>query len=169
MYFSIFGHFDAFTIGILLSLYHKKIYINISLVRALSIISILVIFLIYPSVNNIALEYICVILSSAFLIYVATLKQNILNPLFIGKVLHYIGRRSYFIYLMHLLVAYISRKPLNYLFSSIAVYIPHLNYLINKNSATLTHIQNILILFVIVGLSELFNKFVEQPFTIKYK
>ncbi len=83
------------------------------------------------------------------------------------KILGFIGRRSYFIYLMHLTIAYVMRKLLNCLFTYSADYSLYLNKLILKDDIKILHFQNIIICFIVIICADLFYRHIEQSFIKK--
>ncbi|MGX6960328.1 MAG: acyltransferase family protein [Rickettsia endosymbiont of Pentastiridius leporinus] len=168
VYFSEFGHFDAFFLGILISFYNKQVNIKSKVLIFLYILSLAIIFFISPRTTGKGSDYLHVLLACGFLVYSVTLNRDIINLSFVGKLLSFIGRRSYFIYLMHLTIAYVMRKPLNYLFTYLANYSLYLKKLILKDTKIL-HIQNIIIFFIIIICADLFYRYIEQPFIKKYK
>jgi peptidoglycan/LPS O-acetylase OafA/YrhL len=153
--------FYAFILGVLVAVYHEKIKLNKNVTRVITVAALYVLIIsdLHPIIES--KYYSTYIIASAFLIYITSMQKNILYLPIIGPILNFIGVRSYFIYLMHNIIS----KILNLSILKYASdYIPHLKLLFFKGSITLYHIQNILVLIVVIILADLFYRFVERPF-----
>jgi len=156
--------YSAFSIGVLLGVYHDRIKINMLLLNVLTIANLCAL-IIGDANGGYQHRY---LFSSAFLIYVAAMQKNILNFPVIGAVLNFIGIRSYFIYLMHNIINIIITTIFSVEhFACLYNYIPKLKILVLKDSLTIIHIKHILILIVTILLADLFYRFVERPFIEK--
>lgn len=102
-----------------------------------------------PAIDTVSmwmnLSYLMVGLSTTFIL-LATLKSNILKGFLSNKALVYLGKRSYGLYIYHLLAIFVAGKISNYL---------HSNSL---------YLSFILSLIVTIVLSILSYKFIETPF-----
>jgi peptidoglycan/LPS O-acetylase OafA/YrhL len=157
------AYIDAFSMGILVGFYHDKIKLNKYVIYFFTFVALWTI--IVGEIKNAWTyrHYLQVLLSSAFLIYVATLNKNILNVPILGPLLHFIGVRSYFIYLMHFIIHFIIKTPIKYFIEFLSLQVPYLKiYMSNPiHNFSITHL---ILLIITIGLADLFYRYVEKPF-----
>lgn len=170
MYYSLLANLDFFILGILIAHYHDKISVNKKVLLLLTIVSAYTL-IIAPHKVTLYRFYLNGLISSAVLVYVASIGKNLLNIKFlkIGSFLHFVGIRSYFIYLTHVLTKYmlsISIGPYLHTYLS-----HHFNIYVKLTERPELHdqISNFAVLLVVLLLSDLFYRFVEKPFVKKRK
>jgi peptidoglycan/LPS O-acetylase OafA/YrhL len=171
LYYGLLSNFDFFILGILIGHHHHhKIYINKNIITFFTVICLCTIIISALDAETYR-AYLNGLISSVWLVYIASLQKNILNFPILGRFFHFVGIRSYFIYLMHVILKYILQNPFDYLlYNLLPQYIKIFKVLATEaKSEMLDHISNIILFFVVIIIADLFYKFVEQPFIQKYK
>lgn len=170
MYYSLFANLDFFILGILISHYSEKINVNKSFLTLMVIVSLYTL-IIAPHDEKLYRFYLNGLITSGILVYAASKNRNLLNIRFLslGKILHFVGVRSYFIYLTHVLTKYILATSLAAYFGS--AFLTHSTYLNEyiKSVEINDQLLNFVILIVVILLSDLFYRFVEKPFVRRWK
>jgi len=169
IYFSKVTHFDEFFLGVLIALYYDKISLNSTILNIMTIAAVSNFAIGNPAIEFSYGDYLNQLFSSGVLVYVAALQRNKLKLPYIGPMLHFVGVRSYFIYLMHLLINFVLSAPVSLLYKNLAVKYLHIQNMIDKNSATLDQFKNLVVVVVTLILSDLFYRFIERPFIEKNK
>ena len=155
IYYGLLANFDFFILGILISEYHDKIKINKKILVLFTWVSLYTLIVTSPSFE-IYRFYLNGIIVSGVLVYVASIGQNILRFPILSNILHFIGVRSYFIYLTHVIIKHM-----------IEVFIiNHSNKYSKLYESTIfsKYANNLLLLVFIVILSDLFYRYIEQPY-----
>ncbi len=168
VYFVSIAHLDLFLGGVSIAIYYTKIgKLNNIVMLILTFCS-----LYFLTINDTGLAiatqpnmYIKHLFSAMFLVYIGSLQLKTLDLPIVGRSLHFIGTRSYFIYLMHFVTDFITRKPFAYL----ATNSDQLQHLLQKGSETFDRVRHISTFIAVVVLSDLFHRFVEKPVAKKYK
>lgn len=160
LYYGLLANFDFFIAGVLIAKYQKKIGLNKKLLIFLVAISIYSLIFTTSAIENYRF-YLTGMIVSVILVYTASLNLGILKLPYLGAVLHFVGVRSYFIYLMHVITYYMLEISI---LDSMKSSFPIFQYSIFSD-----YLNKILFLALIVLLAGLFYKYVEKPFMQKYK
>lgn len=155
LYYSLLANLDFFILGILIARFHNKITVNKKFLILFTWVSLYT--LIFTSPAFIIYRfYLSGLMVSGILVYTASTKQKILCFPILGKILHFIGVRSYFIYLMHVITKYMLELFLKKIFSN------YLNFY--NNHVYLNYLNSILILLFMLIISDLFYRYIEKPY-----
>ncbi len=158
LYYGIIANFDFFILGILIGKYHHKLVFKRNIGIFFTIICLYTLTIASPDVE-IYRAYLNGLITSGWLVYIASAQKNILTLPILGKFLHFVGKRSYFIYLMHVIIKYVLQTTLDLISHD-----TFLKIIIIENSKISEHISNLLLLFFVLILSDLFYRFVEKPY-----
>lgn len=153
---NIFMHFDDFFLGVLIGYYHNNV--NLSTKTVQIIVPIALINLIIASEIPLYNTYIQALISSTILVYVAATDQGILKFPVFGRILNFIGRRSYFIYMMHTITDYFLWVP----FKTWANFFASYTNIVINNSVLIDHYRHIMTFLLVVLLSDLFYRYIES-------
>lgn len=167
LYYSLLANLDFFILGILIAQFHDKIVINKKVLILFTWVSLYTLIVTSPAFI-IYRFYLSGLMISGILVYTASTKQKILCFPILGKILHFIGVRSYFIYLMHVITKYIIEV---FIIKNFDKHLTWYNqYVYSK------YLNSILLLVFIVIMSDIFYRYIEQPYIkrnknnyIKYK
>lgn len=169
IYYGLLTHFDEFFVGVLIALYYDKIRIDPKILKIVALIAGLNLVLSDEEIVHTYRSYFNSLLASGLLIYVAAQRENIIKLSFIGPALHFIGIRSYFIYLMHFTTNYLMEYPMSQLFNYLAKDVKSIQKMITKGSETLDHAQHLVAIILVIILSDIFYRFIEKPYIEKRK
>lgn len=153
---NIFMHFEDFGLGVLIGYYHNNLCFSTKIVRI--IVTITLINLIIASEVPVYRTYIQALISSTFLVYVAATDQGVLKFPIFGRALNFIGRRSYFIYMMHTITDYFLWVPFKTWCDLLSSYT---NIVIN-NPVLIDHYRHIMTFLLVILLSDLFYRYIES-------
>lgn len=153
---NIFMHFEDFLLGVLIGYYHHNINISQKMVRV--IVTIALINIIIASELPVYRTYIQALISSTILVHVAATDQGILKIPILAKVLNFIGRRSYFIYMMHTITDYFLWVPFKTWFNLFASY----HNLVIDNPALINHYRHLMTFLLVILLSDVFYRYIES-------
>jgi peptidoglycan/LPS O-acetylase OafA/YrhL len=153
---NIFMHFDDFFLGVLIGYYHNDINLSAKIIQI--IVPIALINLIIASEITLYNSYIQALISSTILVYIAATDQGILKFPILGRILNFIGRRSYFIYMMHTITDYFLWVPFKTWFNLFASYT---NIVIN-NPVLIDHYRHIMTFLLVILLADLFYRYIES-------
>lgn len=153
---NIFMHFEDFSLGVMIGYYHHNFNISANTVRV--IVSIALINIIIASEMPIYRNYIQALISATILVYVASTDQGVLKFPIVGRILNFIGRRSYFIYMMHTITDYFLWVPFNTWSNLFASY----NNMVIDNSELINHYRHLVTFLLVILLSDLFYRYIES-------
>lgn len=153
---NIFMHFEDFLLGVLIGSYHHNININQKMVRV--IVTIALINIIIASEIPVYRTYIQALISSTILVYVAATDQGILKIPILARILNFIGRRSYFIYMMHTITDYFLWVPFKTWFNLFTSYYN----LVIDNPALINHYRHLITFLLVILLSDVFYRYIES-------
>lgn len=154
----LFMHFDDFGVGILIGYYHKSINFNHKLLKIFLIVALINLIISSPDITY--RSYIHALISSAVLVYIASMQQGMLNVPLLGTFLNFIGRRSYFIYMMHNIIDYFMWVPFKRLVNSFPAYKG--GVFSDQNPEIINHYRHLVVFLIVIVLSEIFYRFVER-------
>jgi peptidoglycan/LPS O-acetylase OafA/YrhL len=160
LYYSLLANLDFFILGILVANFHDRISFNKNVLVLLTWVSLYT--LIFTSASfEIYRFYLSGFIISGILVYAASTKQKILCFPVLGTVLHFIGIRSYFIYLMHVITQYILE------ISIVKSFNEHFTWY--NQCIYSKYLSSLLLLVFMVIISDIFYRYIEQPYIKKRK
>lgn len=160
LYYSLLANFDFFVAGALIAQYHERVKIRRNVLTFLVLASFYSLVFTSPAYMDYRF-YLTGLISSIILVYASATNQGILRVPLLGTFLHFVGVRSYFIYLMHVITYYMFEISIG---KYVSIYYPELN----TYWAT-EYVVKLGFLCFITLLADLFYRHVELPYTNKYK